>query len=241
MSLPALYIKLKEALVKPGCPVCRITREAGIRYLEGLLYEMVNDPGTREMLEASWGVCQAHARELANFTQYSLGIAILNEALLDKAIKLVRQTINIGLESCSPLIHNFLIRKRNPASAGTRMAAVLESTQPCPACRIEAETTGNVLHELNFQLAQRDPQITALYSKSSGLCWPHFRRALSLAEDPAGIRLLAQVQLEKMAALQSELKEFIRKHDYRYLGEPWGGEKDSWIRSLKMLSGWLLG
>jgi len=42
--------KLEEALRedREGCAVCRLVDRTGRRYIEGLLYEDVNDPGVRE-------------------------------------------------------------------------------------------------------------------------------------------------------------------------------------------------
>jgi len=37
------------------------------------------------------------------------------------------------------------------------------------------------------------------------------------------------------AALQAELGEIVRKNDYRFRGEPWGSEKDAWLRALQKL------
>ena len=38
-----------------------------------------------------------------------------------------------------------------------------------------------------------------------------------------------------MDALVAELEEFVRKNDYRFRDEPWGGERDAWRRALLRL------
>jgi hypothetical protein len=40
-----------------------------------------------------------------------------------------------------------------------------------------------------------------------------------------------------MQALDEELREFIRKHDYRFTGEGMGTEGTSWIRAIEMVAG----
>ena len=44
--------RVLDACAEPGCPVWRCLRADSVRYLDGLLYEHVNDPGTRARL--SW-------------------------------------------------------------------------------------------------------------------------------------------------------------------------------------------
>ncbi len=50
----------------------------------------------------------------------------------------------------------------------------------------------------------------------------------ALRAEVAGLRRLA------------ELDEFIRKNDYRFRDEPWGQERDAWLRALNALAGGLL-
>jgi len=40
-----------------------------------------------------------------------------------------------------------------------------------------------------------------------------------------------------MTALSTELKEYRRKHNYRYAHEPYGAEKDAWIRAIELFVG----
>jgi len=229
------YVRLQEALRKPCCPLCHILKEAGLRYLENLLYENVNDPGIRKMLDSSWGFCERHTRALASLTQYSLGIAIINESLLNKVLKLFKETVRLDFFKHSSKY--FSKKSKARVRTGAELATLLNPTVGCPACEVEDHTIETVLDELNYQLARGDSNITSLYHSSPGLCLPHLRRALSQGGDPAGIRALIELHIQKLEELQSELNEYIRKHDYRYSAEPWGREKDSWLRSLQFLGG----
>ena len=44
------YFNLRDALAQPGCPICTLVERVSSRYLDSLLYERVNDVGTREDL-----------------------------------------------------------------------------------------------------------------------------------------------------------------------------------------------
>ncbi|QGP93801.1 hypothetical protein MGLY_32240 [Neomoorella glycerini] len=237
MSIASAYIQLETALKKPGCPICTIAKETGRRYLDNLLYEYVNDPLIRSCIEASWGFCQQHTRELMDFSIYSLGIAIINEGLLDNWAKHLTNPANF-LSADNKSSFPRLLKRHSQEGPGSKLAAALKPTNSCPACRSEEEITQTILRELNYQVAANDGNITALYDKSPGLCLPHFRRAIALAENLASVKMLVQLQLKKIQALQHELKEFIRKQDYRFIDEPRGQEKDSWRRSLTLLAGY---
>lgn len=58
------YIKLTDAFKKNGCPVCTRIQESTFDYINSLLYENVNDPGTREELKSSFGLCAKHSQIL---------------------------------------------------------------------------------------------------------------------------------------------------------------------------------
>ena len=51
------------------------------------------------------------------------------------------------------------------------------------------------------------------------------------------VELLLTLAREKLAAIQVELSEFIRKHDYRFQHEPIGDEKHSWQRAINLVVG----
>jgi len=59
-------VKLLDALGASGCPLCRIRSDSSARYLDGLLWEGVNDLAVREDLDAARGYCPAHCRALAS-------------------------------------------------------------------------------------------------------------------------------------------------------------------------------
>ncbi len=61
MSRTMSYYDLRDALGQPGCPVCRLTARDADRYLDGLLWEHVNDPGVRVQVREAQGFCRDHA------------------------------------------------------------------------------------------------------------------------------------------------------------------------------------
>ena len=66
---------------------------------------------------------------------------------------------------------------------------------------------------------------------------PHFLAALHTLKESESFESLLSIEREKLAALQLELAELIRKNDYRFSEEDWGAESDSWRRAIQILYG----
>src|SRR5215472_2076532 len=47
------FFRLLDACAQSGCPACRLVEDDGRRYLDALVYEQVNDPGTRRCIRAA--------------------------------------------------------------------------------------------------------------------------------------------------------------------------------------------
>jgi hypothetical protein len=72
---------------------------------------------------------------------------------------------------------------------------------------------------------------------SPGMCLVHLQQALRLARDGTARAWLLDIEAPKLQGLIDELGEFIRKHDYRFRGEPRGAERDAWLRAIEMVAG----
>jgi hypothetical protein len=77
------YFVLLEALQQPGCALCRLLSSDTRRYLDGLLYESVNDSGFRNVWLTSRGFCHRHAWMMAESAN-GLGLGILYLALIER-------------------------------------------------------------------------------------------------------------------------------------------------------------
>ncbi len=93
------FFNLMDALAEKGCALCRLVARAEHDALVALLYENVNDPGTRDAMSASLGFCPAHA-ELATHMSDAFGIALLYEALCREAAGRIARALS--LEAAKP-------------------------------------------------------------------------------------------------------------------------------------------
>ncbi|HEY8392401.1 MAG TPA: DUF6062 family protein [Capillibacterium sp.] len=209
---PVIY-NLAEALSEGACPVCRCLAAATGRSLRNFLYEFVNDPSTRDRLRACGGFCREHARALQQLGD-PLAHSIIYADLID------------GL--CAGLTEQAAARNGHPAVPEEKEAA-------CPVCREEKETQKRYLDGL--LAAVRQSAFREEYRKQGFLCRPHFTAAYNLARDSETRSFLTAVQVERLSQLSGELKEFIRKSDYRFAGELPGSERDAWLRAVRFWTG----
>jgi hypothetical protein len=77
------YFNLLEQLKDPACPLCAQVKKSLQGFLDGYLYEGVNDDANWNRLTASKGWCSRHARDLEGFSD-GLAVALFYRHLLRK-------------------------------------------------------------------------------------------------------------------------------------------------------------
>jgi hypothetical protein len=121
-----------------------------------------------------------------------------------------------------------------PQPGDSRRGASNHGRRACPACVVATEAEERYLGTLLEHLEADG--LHDSYAASDGLCLPHLHTAL--AQSPAGVKdFLLAVESRKLGELSEELSEIIRKNDYRFREEPWGSEKDAWVRATRKLAG----
>lgn len=217
METDTLYLDLLDACAETGCPVCRLTLRSVRRYLDNIMYEAVNDPGVRAELRAARGYCNQHAWQLTEGSGHVLGIGIIQRDIVNAVLDIL---------ATPPAGRN----------ARQRAQAVLERLRPaaeCPACAQRRSAEDFALRTLLEHI--NDERLTTALTRCGGICLPHLTRALELAHDNAALMRLLDLEQRTLSALRDELDELIRKHDYRYIGQGFGPEGDSWRRALALL------
>jgi len=235
MGRSTTYYELRDALALAGCPVCRLRAKASKRYLDGLMWECVNDPGVRGSIRRARGFCHTHAMQLADIGD-SLGTAIIVRDVLSTLI----DTLEGATFQTVPL---FSLRRAHeavdpaqPAAATADLVDKLMPQAPCPACAYLQSMEAIYLSAFAESLLGADGLLDA-YKSSSGLCLPHLRGTLAYVRDIEVFRALLDAQRDIWHMLVAELSDLMRKNDYRYRDEPWGEESNSWLRGLAAISG----
>lgn len=197
----------KTALEVPGCPVCRLVQEAGRDILVHTLREGKAHTEVYERIRNAGGFCEGHTRILRRLGSESLGD---------------RRSV--------ARLYGWLLDD---------LAIGFTPHGPCPACEVKEEYGRVSLAALRDLLhpATGEADLRRQFEESRGLCLPHFVAAASSIENEESLRLLADVQAQAWKALSRDLKEYLRKHDYRFSHEPkTPAEERSWVEAVVAIS-----
>jgi hypothetical protein len=236
MSIPRVYNDLLEACKQPGCPVCRLVNQAVERYLDNLFYENVNDGDLRAQLRSSLGFCHGHAwLALKPGIGDALGVAIIYHDVLTNILRKLPETES-GSQDQGWLSSLLGQMPRQLSDQIKEIANTITPNEPCPACQKRDQATELYLSELFKGL--KNEQMLAALRDSDGLCLPHLHQAFKEhAQDGEAVSALFAISQKKLAELDKELAEIIRKSDYRFRDEGFGEEGDAWRRVIRVSVG----
>ena len=233
MQVIPYYDDLQEALEQEHCALCRLLVKHTDRYIDGMLYEMVNDPPSREVLIASRGFCHRHAWMMVR-NGAALGTTIIMDSVVRKLINLADDEVGEGL-SASGLDHLRNALKIPRKDATDSLETALSPETPCPVCINEQRVEKDIAQTLLNHMAG-DHSLADTFAESAGLCLPHFKYVLNIAPPGAALENLVTTQKKIWERLQAELAEFIRKNDHRFTHEEIGEEGTAWKRALSATS-----
>jgi len=225
VSLELQYSRWKAALTQPGCSACRISKDYVTRYMITLVREGKSHDEVYTRIELAWGFCERHARVLKAIGPAKLGNGMSPTRLCIWLLKALSRRLTSSRPSAvtgprsSVQNTRWIWRKRSP---GKGPAKQLDAKGRCPACEDLSRSERSLLWGLQRFLSpiRGDETIRQLYRASDGLCLPHFRLAIEEVEEKASHDLLLQVQKATLSRVSGHLKEYLRKHDYRYAHEP---------------------
>lgn len=232
--IPTITRELISACEQPGCPVCRLVERSVAGLLRSFFYEKVNDREVRARLRASLGFCSEHARQILEMDLGdALGSAIVYHDILTNILR------NFPTPDEKPVNDTGLagLLRRMPSSmmaGASRLVRALTPQQPCPVCK-ESERA-NQAYVVELAVGLKDEPLSTALAGSDGLCFLHLRQVAGLVKDEGVFTFLVENHRARLTALNEELAEFIRKNDYRFRGERFGAESDSWRRALEWVS-----
>jgi hypothetical protein len=225
---PVGYHDLLSDLEHPGCPVCRAVARHAARYLEGLLWESVNDPYLRPRLRAAHGFCREHAL-------LALQVALRHD----------------GGQGIAILYRDFLGHLRREAEESARGRAMFfrrrdhvgdrnfESHVICSACKT---VTGTALTYLGLLAHEASDSEIGRAAREQGraLCIPHLRDGMRASRSEEERLRLLNIYVRADDELSGHLSEYLRKRDYRFHAEGLTeDEATSWRRAIqRVVGGW---
>jgi hypothetical protein len=205
-----------------------------------LLTNEVNmDPDFRAKVVNARGFCNRHMHLLYNTaytpgSQDGLGYALY---MLD-----VVKTLAENVQSVRSSIINVntsgsrILRRREFAKllkqAIMRLENNVKGTEECPACeylkQLDALRRGTLIRMLD-----EDVEFREIFSKSRGFCIPHFMSLVKTASDTKikhqeiVLNLIFEVESKNIERLQTLLKKFIERFDWRREQKSYGEEVEA--------------
>jgi hypothetical protein len=236
MSRTKTFYDLRDALALPGCAICRLAHRAADKYIDALLWELVNDPQARRDIRRAQGFCHAHSWRFVHGGP-TLGATIIAHDLLRHAAR----AVVAGLPDRAPRsLADRVLGRLRPADAGAALgddlARRLLPEAGCPACEQARITQDIALDTLLEQLDGADGLLVPLQA-SDGLCLVHLRVLAARSREAVALGRLLAAQAAIWERLADQLAECIRKCDYRFAGEDRGEESGACLRAMAALAG----
>jgi len=213
------YFNFLDALKEQGCPVCFVIKKYAQKFMDDFLYESVNDPGLRKEIKESVGFCNRHAWQFHKFGD-GFGLGIVYEDLM----RLITKRLEV-VDGSSVSLKAILKQLDKDEQA----------KKSCIVCKDEKDVEGRYISVFleNFD----DPELRFSYKNSFGLCLRHLNLAIKNNKNKKLTNEFIAIEAAKFNSLIAEVKEFLRKHDYRFSKEKIGKEGDSWIRAIEKMIG----
>jgi hypothetical protein len=231
---------LRAACGHEGCPVCTVVLEYLDHIIDNWEYEGFSEVAHRYELINSRGFCPLHTGQLVQRgNSFRLGL-IYNEILTDVEHALEQEYSKLtGVTSNTPKQRTSFKKlwNRQFQRTGETSTTARPRYDLCPFCKARSNIEQRVILTLIQQL--RFEEMRQLLSRSTGLCLVHLEQARHEAEetDPTVSGHILACQLTCIRRVQEELRELVRKHDYRFSDEPRGDEMLSWRRGAQLCAG----
>ncbi len=226
---------LQRACQQEGCPVCAVVLEQVARTMDTWSYDGFTDVEQREKVTRARGFCPLHTWQLAQ-RNATFQLAIVYENILSTLDEdLEQQRLSLPQETPG---RDWLMEIKQLFQAGPSMPTnPAQLYEQCPFCR----TRENIEQRLTERLVAllRHDDMPARLRQSTGLCRVHFALAFQYADvhAPAQRSVLIACQQESVRRVLGEVRELIRKHDYRFSEEARGEEMTAWRRAIALCAG----
>lgn len=245
-------IEVLEAFEKSdGCPLCSLWAASERSLVERAeANEVTMDPDFRSKVVASSGFCNRHMHLLfevsfSGHTENGLAYALYSNDVVAGLERSLRSIYADNHITHPPTSDGFLAKRptsRDQAKqVSSKVSAALRGSASCPICEILVESEQRVIRTFLSMLA--DDEFAGLYSKSAGICFPHFASSLGLLtrekkESESVVPLLYRKQLMTLASVRNLLEGRIRKYSWEHRDEVISPEEaDAQRAALGMIAG----
>ncbi len=226
---------LRRACEQEGCPVCTVVQEQMSRAMDTWSYDGFTDVEQREKVTRARGYCPLHTWQLAQRNN-AFQLAVVYENILSTMDEdLERQRLSLPQENGG---RDWLLGVRQLFQAGPAMpTSAAHLYEQCPFCRAREGIERRLTERLVALLQHSD--MAERLRQSNGLCRIHFVLAFQHADEhvPTQRAALIDCQQACIQRVLGEVRELIRKHDYRFSEEAQGEEMTAWRRAIALCAG----
>jgi hypothetical protein len=246
MAFAMAINNLMEAVGKPGCPICRLFRQASRRAIESFLWENVNEPDVRKGILDSYGFCPPHTRLMVAQEMFSSSVPLGTNIIYEHLGRVVAGELKALRPGSASAAVGGQLRglMRSVGLSRGEEDLPLPPRGPCPACQSGDNGATNGLHVLCEEIQRAESggneDVRKAYLASDGLCLQHLRQAIGSHSEkfPDAVRLLIDETVERLESQSRHMKEFIRKSNWSYREEKVIEEEDlAWRKTLTFFTG----
>jgi hypothetical protein len=201
---------------------------AELQAIHSFLYEGMMSPGSRERFLEGGGFCRRHfwvAKQIEDscWPAGGIGLAILCENLVSQAVK---ESADVLMQDQRSMLRPLPRRQQRGANHLPGHA--------CIFCQCNAQRELSLVSELEALV--EEPEWMKIL-QAAPLCFRHALFSLRNWKSHQNRGWLLEQLKSQQVQLATDLREFIRKHDYQCRNEPRGREENSVSRAIGFLVG----
>ena len=223
------------------CSFCELERKLEEESVDLFLGGALMEPDFRvEMNEH--GFCKLHLDALFDSKKNALGLGLILTSFLDH----YNQRLSKVLEKVkSSLVEDgqksIFSRKSNVNPTEELQAFLSKARSDCTICNKLNNTMKRYI-SVFFYMWKTEQDFRVIFEGKKGFCSKHFQ--LLIEEIDASLKgkekrdfltKLFEQQINNLSRLQSEVKWFTEKFDYKNNDEPWGNSRDAVQRCIEKL------
>ncbi len=192
------------------CPLCEIEKIVTEQFLTEFLNDAVMEDNTRISVGKK-GFCDKHVDMLLN-RQNKLSVALQLETRIDKTSKLFTPISSVK-------------------SAKKRAKDITNSLSKCVICEL-VDDSMTKYYKTIAQMFFNEREFMKTIMNTNGFCLKHYVKLLKYSNYASVlgglyVETISKVEQRAMQTVQSDLKDFCAKHDYRNALKPLGNTENA--------------
>lgn len=216
---------------KCECSICEFLKEEEKKLIEYTVGASMMEPDIRQVTNEK-GFCNEHYNAIYN-TDKKLSCALITETHLEEIIK----KLEAGKMTFVKKEKKFLKKDDAFLNALNSQKEVLNKVNSsCTICERLDDILEKFLNNLIF-LYETEPEFKEKFLNSKGFCIVHFEKLLESADKNLKgeklfdfVKSVYEIEINHLNRNLSDLKNFIKKFDHRFINVEFENSKDALIR-----------